>query len=426
MQSLLIFLLLFTHGAADSDLQNDRLFRNAKMVQLLVPPGGKVYAGPLTLFIDPDTHKPVKSVRVNPSQNKLILAIQKRTGKRKSIGIYLVRPVFGRARRAIFRSIGGESHIVVPDDLGDVPIKNRIFKVGGERNGKKFIHGIGYYDVIAYTAKDAFLRPSIPLDGIDFISWKDGPNNPEKKIEAEGIDIGIKPPPPTKKGKQYEITGTVTAPGESEEELIIWIAYSEGNPQVRRQVIEMEKKIPQKDKKKKKEDDDRPIHREPLDPVEHAFEFIVIARTGPMERNLIKTAGVDKSESDFSGKGSLKIESWNPICKFPGKVKTFEKEFSPFNDGSGPDPSGTLFRQVLLGSTTIASGLYPSPFTYLDPATGLEMKSIRSVVALHEKDKEELIQVKVYFDELPPIESEEGETKEAREIFPNKSFSKPK
>lgn len=199
MQSLLIFILLSTYGAADTDHKNDRLFRNAKMVQLLVPPGGKVYAGPLTLFIDPDTHKAVKSVQINPSQNKLILAIQKRTGNRKSTGIYLIRPVFGRAKRAIFRSMGGESHIVVPDDLGSVPIKNRIFQVGGNRNGKKFIHRIGYYDVIAYTAKDAFLRPSIPLEGIEYISWKDGPNNPEKKIEAEGIDIGIKPPPPTKK-----------------------------------------------------------------------------------------------------------------------------------------------------------------------------------------------------------------------------------
>lgn len=234
--------------------------------------------------------------------------------------------------------------------------------------------------------------------------------------------------PRRKKGNPYEITGTVTGPEESEEEIIIWIAYSDGNPQVRRQVIELGKKIPDEDKKKKKkkDDDDRPIHREPLDPVDHAFEFIVIAKTGPMERNLIKTAGVDKNESDLSGNGSLKFDSWNPICKFPGKVKSFEKEFGPFNDGSGPDPSGILFRQLVLGTTTIASGLYPSPFTYLDPVTGVETKSIRSVVALHEKDKEELIQVKVYFDELPPIDPEEGAKRKAREIFPDKSFSVPK
>ena len=232
--------------------------------------------------------------------------------------------------------------------------------------------------------------------------------------------------PPTKKGKEYEIKGTVTGPGESEEEIVLWIAYSEGAPKIRRQVVELKKQGKDQDPDKKKEkEEDRPERRDPRDPVDHAFEFVVIAKTGPAERNLIRTARVNKEESDLTGNGTVLIEEWNPLQKFPGKVKKWAKEFSPFNDGGGPDPTGTLFRQVVIAGTATFSGIYPRIFTYLDPSTGKEVTSTRSAIALHEKDKEELIQIKVYFDELPPIDSEEGNRDDSRVINPDGTFTKP-
>ncbi len=417
----LLLLLLFPGLVQEGNREEtDRLFRNATIVQLMAEKGEKIHAGPLTVFIDPETHKPVKSVVADPAKNLLIPAIQKRAGGKKSAGIYLVRPVSGRASKAVFRSIGGEMHVVVPDQLGSIPIRERTFWIKGRKAGRRFVRQVGYYEVIAYTSRDAFLRGTVSLDRIDGVGWKDRGSNTETEVTAGGIDIEVQNPPPTKRGSPYEIKGTVTVTGEPEGKLVLWIAYSDGSPKKRRHEIDPGKK---KGKKKKK-DDDRPEDGR-QDAVDHGFEFIVIAKGGPTERNLVKMARINDAEADFSGSGSPEIGGWNPVQQFSGTVQGTAGGFAPFDDGSGADTGGNLFRQGVVSIGAAATGLVPAIFSYLDSKTGEKRESTRSAVVVNEADARELVRVKVFFDELPPIDPEEGEKAKAREILSGLEFAVP-
>ena len=63
----------------------------------------------------------------------------------------------------------------------------------------------------------------------------------EQSVQVEGVDVGIYPPPPTKKGMEYRIKGFVSETGDLKKTYIFWLAYSDGNPLVRRQTLDFSK-----------------------------------------------------------------------------------------------------------------------------------------------------------------------------------------
>ncbi|MBI2900385.1 MAG: hypothetical protein HYY17_09375 [Planctomycetes bacterium] len=222
------------------------LFANAKIIQMMANPGEKLRAGPLTLFVDPVTHQACKEVTVDPAKNLVIPALYRDPSTGKVVHVYLLRPVGGTTDRFAVRGTGSSTLLVIPDKLGTNPIDKRTFWVRGGRDGRKFVRQVSYYEVVAYTSKDAFLAIASSGGGlqpgqIDGVGFGDAGSEPveipgEKK---DGYGAGIKTSKSVAEtGETVTVTTTIDAAGsDAEREFMVRYSAPQANPPTAGEIV---------------------------------------------------------------------------------------------------------------------------------------------------------------------------------------------
>jgi len=203
-------------GAVD-----EKLFRGSKVVQLLAAKGETIFAGPLTVFIDPSTHRLCKEVVADPGR-QLIPAIYRYPGGQNRVALYLIRPILARPKEAVFRGSGNELLLLVPDNLGKRDVRKRTFWIEGQREGRRFVRELGFYEVVAYTSRDIFGNADVSnLERLAKIHHVDG-NGPEEEYPLKGYVItGIAAPPEVKLGQSYAVTVDVLVQGDVSRKLLL-------------------------------------------------------------------------------------------------------------------------------------------------------------------------------------------------------------
>ncbi|GEM_PF-5846876 len=213
IQSLLVAMTLVGEEG------QERLFQNAQIVRLMARKGEKVCAGPLTLLIDPVTHQPVKSVVVDPAKNQLIPAVYRHPGEADRVSVFLLRPMEGRSEKAVYRGNGAEMLLVIPDNLGDRDVRKRSFWSEGRKDGRRHVRQVTYYEIVAYTSRDAFAayrcEGAGPPEKVGYSDENpDGSRTAEVVVQAEGVHVsGVSSPGRVKIGQEYEITVSIRSDG---------------------------------------------------------------------------------------------------------------------------------------------------------------------------------------------------------------------
>lgn len=221
---------------ADEAEDQDRLFRNAQIVRMMAGKGDRIFAGPLTVLVDPVSHQAVKEVKVDPSTNQLIPALYRHPGDRERTSVFLIRPMDGKSDKAVYRTIGEQTLMVIPDDLGNRDIRKRTFWTRGQRDGRKYVRQIGYYEIVAYSSRDAFVASTTSgTKSEDQISWCD--ETPEglsapTTVPLTGYAVtGVSTPGEKHQGEPYDVTVFIRSDGSKEKLLVKAVRNPGGDEQ---------------------------------------------------------------------------------------------------------------------------------------------------------------------------------------------------